>query len=163
MCVYIYILSAKLLGAKKNFLIVGEGSCEWDEELPIKQRSFSGEPANKGMFKELVTVTALPHHDAAQIPEGASNAYEGPIGKLEPSQSVVLNSQVSDGNSSQEPFFLFKRLLGTRLWANVQRLLQITRSHTPMPDWSTMEFGLCCFKLSPIWSNFLYKTRLKWL
>lgn len=60
-------------------------------------------------------MTVLPHQDAAQTPEGASNAYKGPIRKLGPSQSVVLNSQVNDGNSSQESFFLLKRLLGARL------------------------------------------------
>lgn len=31
-------------------LIVREGSCEWDEELPIKEQNFSGEAGKKGML-----------------------------------------------------------------------------------------------------------------
>lgn len=67
-CIYLYPVS-KTLWCQKNFVIAGEGSCDWDEQLPIKQQNLSGEPGNKGMLKELVAMTALPHQDAAQISE----------------------------------------------------------------------------------------------
>lgn len=87
----------------------------------------------------------LPHQKGARASGGAGSAVRRQLG----SQGRHTLSTCSSGLTVEAlarhlglPSSGFSELMCTDCSTSL--------SHTSMPDWSTMKFGLCSFKLSPI-------------